>query len=328
MYTAPSEVPAVNSGLMPPFYLAVLDALPVAVIVTDFSGHILYLNPAALRLIGMNRDSVRGHQLSDAITLLDGTSRQAVGDPLTRFISRSERPRSGEFDVLQLARGVEIPVEYSCAILRGLNQNSDGIVLLLRDATTLRELAQEATHDSLTRLTNRHQFELRLGRLLETLRPGDAHALLYMDLDHFKEINDTYGHAAGDFILCQVAELFVSRIRERDTLARLGGDEFVLLLEHCPIALANEHAEAISRAISGKEFSWSGVSIRLAVSVGAVAIVSRTQTTSSVLAAADRACYAVKRRAGTGRTSRFARFRLFPAHQQEAQPIPTTRRHS
>ena len=278
----------------------VLESLPVGVIVTDFTGKILYLNATAIRLIGANRASVRGRPLSEVIKVLDGTTHRPVADPLTHFISRGARLGLGDFDLLRQPTGKEIPVEDSCSVLREPGRETDGIVLLLRDATALRELARDATHDSLTRLANRHEFERRLGRLFDTLRPGDAHALLYMDLDHFKEINDSHGHAAGDFVLRQVAEIFGERVRERDTLARLGGDEFALLLEHCPISLANVHARTLMQAIAEKHFFWSGTTFRLGVSIGAVAILSGTQTPSSVLAAADRACYIAKRRGADG----------------------------
>ena len=276
-------------------YSTVLESLPDPVIVTDFTGKILYLNLAAIRLIGLNRGSLRGRLLSDVLTILDGVTHKRVSDPLTRFIARSARPRPNEFDLLQQWTGTEIPVEDSCSVLRGPDRESEGVVLVLRDATGLRELALNATHDSLTRLANRREFERRLERLLETLRGGEEHALLYMDLDHFKLVNDTHGHAAGDSVLRKVAEIFRASVRERDTLARLGGDEFALLLEHCPIDLANAHARTLAQALAEQKFFWSGTSFRLGVSIGAVAITAGNHTPASVLAAADLACYAAKR---------------------------------
>ncbi len=276
-------------------YATVLESLQDSVIVMDFTGRILYLNLDAIRLIGMNRGSVRGRLLSDVITVLDGVTRKPVPDPLTRFIARNSRIRSSEFDLIKQWMGTEIPIEDYCAVLRGPDPESEGIVLVLRDAPGLRELARNAPHAPLTRLAKRGEVERRLQRLLDTLRPGDAHALLYMDLDHFKLVNDTHGHAAGDSVLRRVAEIFRASVRERDTLARLGGDEFALLLEHCPIDLAYDHARALARSISEQEFLWSGTRFRLGVSIGAVAIVTRDHTPESILAAADRACYADKR---------------------------------
>ena len=278
-------------------YSTVLESLPDPVIVTDFTGKILYLNFAAVRLIGLNRGSLRGRLLPDVITILDGVTHKRVSDPLTRFIARSTRPRPTEFDLLQRGSGTEVPVEDSCSVLRGADRESEGVVLVLRDATGLRELALNATHDSLTRLANRREFERRLERLLETLRAGDEHALLYMDLDHFKLVNDTHGHAAGDSVLRKVAEIFRDSVRERDTLARLGGDEFALLLEHCPLDLANAHARTLAQALAEQNFSCSGTNFRLGVSIGAIAITAGNHTPASVLAAADLACYAAKRHA-------------------------------
>ncbi len=276
-------------------YAAALESLPDAIVVTTVTGGILYLNSAAIRLIGTRRNSARGRMLSDVITLLDGVTREPVGDALTRFIARSANRRPGEFDLLLRRSGTEIPIEDTCSILRGLDGEAVGLVLVLRDATALCELTRDATHDSLTRLANRHEFERRLERLFDTLHTGEAHALLYMDLDHFKAVNDAHGHAAGDYVLRKVADVFRAVVRERDTLARLGGDEFALLLEHCPIDLASEHARALQRALGEQKFFWAGMSFRLGVSIGAVAIIAGNHTPASVLAAADRACYSAKR---------------------------------
>jgi GGDEF domain-containing protein len=101
------------------------------------------------------------------------------------------------------------------------------------DQATAR-LIYQASHDALTGLINRREFEQRLERtLLTALQQGREHALCYMDLDQFKVINDTCGHAAGDELLRQLALLLKGNLRERDTLARLGGDEFAVLLENC-----------------------------------------------------------------------------------------------
>lgn len=103
------------------------------------------------------------------------------------------------------------------------------------DQATAR-LVYQANHDALTGLINRREFERRLEHTLQSaLQQGREHVLCYMDLDQFKVINDTCGHAAGDELLCQLALLLQGHLRERDTLARLGGDEFALLLENCSV---------------------------------------------------------------------------------------------
>ena len=113
-----------------------------------------------------------------------------------------------------------------------------------------RQLAHQASHDSLTGLANRREFEERLGRVLESARSGiGEHALCYLDLDQFKVVNDTCGHTAGDQLLKQVSNLLRSNMRQRDSLARLGGDEFGVIIEHCNLEQAEHLAETLRKAI-------------------------------------------------------------------------------
>ena len=292
MIMIPSGLVGMPASHLATLYGAVLDSLPDAVLVTDQAGKILHLNAAAIRLLGKSRGRLQERMLPEVMTILDADTRRPVMDPLGRFLARSARTRSDEFDLL-LRDGTEIPVDDSCSVLHKARHGTEGFVLVLRDATALRKLTLDASQDPLTRLANRDELERRLKRVLETLRPGDAHALLYMDLDHFKQVNDTHGHAAGDAVLRRVAETFRPLIRERDTLARMGGDEFALLLEHCPITLAGTHARILANALSAQEFFLGGTRFHLSVSIGTVPI-SPGQTSASVLAAADDACYAAK----------------------------------
>ncbi len=175
----------------------------------------------------------------------------------------------------------------------------------LRDAETRRarrqaeaEIRHLAFHDPLTGLVNRREFEQRLKRALSVARERDdpAHALLYLDLDQFKVINDTCGHVAGDELLRQLAILFQSHVREGDTLARLGGDEFGILLENCPQERAVKVAEEIRFAISGFRFVWKNKPFGIGVSIGLVMFGAEYATLDEALSKADMACYAAKDR--------------------------------
>lgn len=275
---------------------SVLESLADALLVTSLTGEVLYLNTSAKRLLGVNLNTARARTLAEVLTLLDGATRKPLGSPLARILARCESQRRGELDLLVRGDGTEIPVETNCAMVHDRHGETVALALTLRDATYLHELAHDATHDPLTRLLNRQEFERRLTRLLAGVREGEMHALLYMDLDRFKAINDTHGHAAGDFALRQTVAVFLAAVRHRDMLARLGGDEFALLLEHCPLALAESHARALERALDARPFCWQDQTFRLGVSIGAVAITARDRDPAAVLAAADRACYAAKRR--------------------------------
>jgi diguanylate cyclase (GGDEF)-like protein len=164
------------------------------------------------------------------------------------------------------------------------------------DQATAR-LVYQASHDALTGLINRREFEQRLERaLLSAELQGREHVLCYMDLDQFKVINDTCGHAAGDELLRQLALLLKGSLRERDTLARLGGDEFALLLENCSVPDALEVADTFRAEVQRYRFKWEDRIFSVGMSVGVVAITRDSGTTASLLSAADAACYVAKGR--------------------------------
>jgi diguanylate cyclase (GGDEF)-like protein len=171
----------------------------------------------------------------------------------------------------------------------------------LREAETRRahRRAQEtiqhlAFHDALTGLANRHQFEDRVRRALVTARGGARHALLYLDLDQFKIINDTCGHTAGDGLLRQLAVVLRGPIREIDVLARLGGDEFGVLLYGCSLEHAQQVADRMLEIVKNFRYVWQHKSFAIGASIGLVMLDDPSQTLSDVLRMADMACYAAK----------------------------------
>ncbi len=171
----------------------------------------------------------------------------------------------------------------------------------LREAETRRahRRAQEtiehlAFHDALTGLANRHQFEDRLRRALAGARGGARHALLYLDLDQFKIINDTCGHTAGDGLLRQLAVVLRGPIREVDVLARLGGDEFGVLLYGCSLEHARQVADRMLEIVKDFRYVWQHKSFAIGASIGLVMLDDPSQTLSDVLRMADMACYAAK----------------------------------
>lgn len=152
-----------------------------------------------------------------------------------------------------------------------------------------------AFHDSLTGLVNRYEFESRLKHVLHELKSTEKqHALLYIDLDQFKLINDTSGHMAGDELLQQLAAVLKEQIRDSDTLARLGGDEFGVLLPNCPLSRAQEIASHLLHAISAFRFIWADKPFSISCSIGLVPLDDSATPLSDVLRAADLACYAAK----------------------------------
>jgi diguanylate cyclase (GGDEF)-like protein/PAS domain S-box-containing protein len=157
------------------------------------------------------------------------------------------------------------------------------------------QLTYQATHDTLTDLTNRAEFEARLDRVIKhSKKQHSNHALCYIDLDQFKVVNDTCGHAAGDELLRQVSNILEAKVRQRDTVARLGGDEFGLLLEHCSLEQGIQVAESARKAIDSYRFGWGGNSFKLGASMGLIPIDQFSGSVDSVMREADATCYEAK----------------------------------
>lgn len=156
------------------------------------------------------------------------------------------------------------------------------------------QLEWSANHDALTGLANRKLFAQRLERVFGALPRSMPAAVVMIDLDHFKPINDRAGHAAGDAMLKAVAAAITSRVRATDLVARLGGDEFALLLERCPHDTALRIAENVREAISAIVLSWEGQTLRVGASLGVASLAAETPSIDDWLAQADAACYAAK----------------------------------
>ena len=159
------------------------------------------------------------------------------------------------------------------------------------------ELSYQASHDDLTGLLNRREFERRTERLLSTMgRDKDKHVVLFMDLDDFKMVNDTCGHAAGDELLRQIASLLGSSFRQNDSLARLGGDEFGVLMEYCSLDDALRVAASLQKTVKNYHFAWEGNNFNIGISIGLVPITVTNLEKDKLLKDADVACYTAKRK--------------------------------
>lgn len=180
-----------------------------------------------------------------------------------------------------------------------------GTIWLLRDVTReradLRELAWSASHDALTGLINRRQFERSLADLVERQRqterlgqPWPGAALLFIDLDLFKQVNDSGGHAAGDEMLRAVARALNGNLRRDECVARIGGDEFAVLLEACDPQAAERLAHKLQQAVEQLRLPWGERSLRVGASVGVVIVESPLREPDALMHAADLACYAAK----------------------------------
>lgn len=163
----------------------------------------------------------------------------------------------------------------------------------ISDATA--QLAHQASHDPLTGLINRREFERRVEAALVAARDGDErHILCFVDLDRFKVVNDTSGHAAGDELLRQITQLLRQRVRSQDVLARLGGDEFGILLENCLLDDAIPVLESLRQSVEDYRFTWDNHVFSIGTSVGLVVVDEQVKSVVEAMSAADQACYAAK----------------------------------
>ena len=273
--------------------LSALCAIADGIAVVDTQGRVTCFNPVAAHLTGWKEDAVLGHPLEDAVRCIDHRGRAL--DVLAAGFS-------GDPDAtVSLVRrdGHVIHIDGAVAPVRGRDHRSLGAVVTFRNVTAstrlARELAYQANHDALTGLHNRRAFRSQLQRALVNARKfGTCTALLYLDLDQFKAVNDGAGHLAGDELLRQLAALLRTQLRERDTCARLGGDEFAVLLEQCAPADAAHVAEKMRAAVERFEFHWAGQVYRVGASIGHVEFDDDRRSVDELIAVADRLCYVAK----------------------------------
>lgn len=276
-----------------------LHAIGDAVLRFDGEKRIRYLNAVAEQLLGASASSVLDQPVESVMHLFDKTDRTDLTLPMVDDTLAGKHTNLPGTASLRSASGLEYEVEGSCAPIHAPEGEIMGGVLVMRDVTESREMHRkllwQADHDSLTNLMNRRAFEERLSISLGSKRAGDfPMSLLYIDLDHFKPVNDTAGHAAGDEVLKQLAYVMQSRIRDTDFLARMGGDEFAIVLNTCPDDMAERIAQDIKDSISKYAFEWEGVSFKLGASIGVVHVPPHWSTLDECLAAADAACYKAK----------------------------------
>jgi diguanylate cyclase (GGDEF)-like protein/PAS domain S-box-containing protein len=252
------------------------------------------VNDAFLRAYDMVREDIVGKSMYDVHG--EEVFETRLKEALDRCLAGEEAHYQAWFDFPASGRRFMDVAFYPYHDHMG---KDSGVVVSWRDLTethTLSEkLSYQASHDALTGLVNRREFEQRLRQLIDLARQEHTeHALCYLDLDQFKVINDTCGHVAGDELLRQLGMLLPEQVRKGDTLARLGGDEFGVLMERCSIMQATRVANALLDAIRNLQFHWEDKTFNIGVSIGVVPINETSQSITAVLSTADSACYAAK----------------------------------
>ena len=275
---------------------AIFDTALDAIITIDKDDRILEFNPAAQKIFGYARKDVMGKKMAELI--VPESLRQQHYNGLKHHLRTDETTIMGTRIETTAMRsdGTEFPIELT--ITRIDMDDAPLFTAYLRDITLNRQMAEQllhqASHDYLTGLLNRHSFEQSLERILESMHEGSQHCLMYLDLDRFKLINDSCGHAAGDELLRQLAVVLDQETGPKDILGRLGGDEFGLVISDCTPQDAFQAAKRLLKQIQDFRFYWEDKIFSLGMSIGLVNIVHTGQNVTDLLRLADAACYRAK----------------------------------
>ncbi len=282
---------------------AVLHSVEDGIIATGHDGLIQFMNTVAETITGWNESEAENHSLEEVFPLSYGNDKRPVAFPEIKSAQDDNYPFIFKDCVLANKVGAGINVEGSLAIIKDRNNNTDGQVLAFRDTTEMQRLSDtisyQASHDTLTGLANREEFSARLELILESAKQGDSeHALIYLDIDQFRVVNDICGHTAGDELLLKTTRIIRSVVRSSDFSARLGADEFGILLEYANTDQAMEIAKRLQSRLMADRLIWDKHVFNINTSIGIVPIDNTSDTIHTVFAAADDACYIAKDEGG------------------------------
>jgi diguanylate cyclase (GGDEF)-like protein/PAS domain S-box-containing protein len=283
------------------WFSGILHSVGDAIIATDDSNNIQFMNPVAETLTGWREDQARDLPLSDVFQLYDNNTElrmQVTGEDPE---SENETPLFFENVFLKNKQGAQIHVDGTVAAIRN-NGRFEGLTIAFRDLTDLKKMSDtivyQASHDSLTGLVNRTEFIARLQELVPRDETSErTHSILLIDLDQFKVINDVCGHFAGDELLRQVSTDILSEMPDGSIVSRMGGDEFAAVLPDTGMEQAAEVAHAVRESVQRK-FIWQKNTFNITGSIAVVPLEQKNTDVYSVLAAADDACRLAKEKGG------------------------------
>jgi diguanylate cyclase (GGDEF)-like protein/PAS domain S-box-containing protein len=282
---------------------AVLHSIEEGIIATGRDGKIQFMNPVAETITGWNEGEASGHSLNEVFYLTFGHDGRPLHLPMLHEAKDQDSPFLFNNCILSNKKSARINVEGSLGVIKDRNGAIEGQVLAFRDTTEIQRLSDtinyQASHDTLTGLANREEFSARLERVLDKTKQGDtSHSLVYLDIDQFRVVNDLFGPTAGDELLLKTTRIIRSVIRSSDISARLGADEFGILLEEAQIDQALEIAKRLQARLSEDKLVWEDHVFNINTSIGIVPIDGTSESTHSILAAADDACFIAKDEGG------------------------------
>ena len=273
------------------------NAAPDGILLIDPQGRILVSNSAMGLISGFSAEELRGQPVE--ILLPEALHAQHRGD-LQQFFQQPRRHNMGQGRILWLQRKDRVQIPVDIALGSFLRKGQPLVAAFVRDVTDMRRMEErmqyQATHDTLTGLGNRWVFQQHLQECMQQAQvTGEPSALLLLDLDNFKAINDGYGHPAGDHVLQEVAKRLKAVLRSQGWLARLGGDEFAVLLPHADADVAAQWAEQILHAMQAP-CAWGQVQLEFGTSIGVGLSPLDARDPPSLMRCADMAMYRAKER--------------------------------
>jgi len=275
--------------------LTTLNSIGDGVITVNKNYHIQTINPIAETLLNVTNNKAIGRSILNFYESEDEKQRSNIN---SSFNENTTKRSLFDF-TLTKQDGSKFNVEHTIAPIIDKNKKILGAVIILRDVTKMRtmekRLSYQASHDALTGLINRREFEIRLKQNIRNAQSEKlTHSVCFLDLDKFKIINDTSGHAAGDEFLKQISSTIQKELRATDVLSRLGGDEFGILFNSCTISQARTICNKILKSIKDTRFNWGKNSFESGASIGIVPINEFTTSLSEVMGSVDAACYEAK----------------------------------
>ena len=269
-----------------------------AVITTDRNNVIEYVNQTAETLIGKASSELVGQTLEEGFRAYDKKRECWVWEAAQKLISGEDLDPLSRNITLYSFDKLEYEVTVAISPIVDIHGKTNGIIVSFHDVTQSQELLKkiqyQATHDALTGLLNRREFEARVSKSLTLYENNPTHAMCLIDLDSFKAVNDACGHAAGDQLLKQLSEFLLPKIRRSDFFGRLGGDEFGIFLSNTDSEHAYQIISGVLNAIKEFQFIWDNKHFRIGASIGMIDIPSNFTDYSYLYKAVDTACYIAK----------------------------------
>lgn len=279
--------------------LVTLESIGDGVITTDMDSKVTYLNPIAERMTGWTLAEAKGRPILEVFRILNESTRKLAANPVDVVLAHGTVCGIANHTIVISKTGQEFAIEDSAAPIINVDGNTIGVVLVFHDVSEAKHMAEKmsylAEHDFLTDLPNRLLLTDRITQALNLARRKNSRiAILYLDLDHFKKVNDTLGHDVGDQLLMMLSKKLQACLRNMDTISRQGGDEFVILLTEfdspaTPVTIANKLLEATSGA-----FQIGTHELNVSASIGISMYPEDGDSADALMKNADAAMYYAK----------------------------------